>query len=377
MLSSYRELAGVFSYLTSWGWPVLLGSGDGNIKPYESNDAERPNEAEESQIEKLFPELLDRIFQLLSPQDLMSVVQVCRLWREEGERPRLWTWRVVRLTRENLSTMPEVLATRRMMLVRTLKVQNWDCLSGELLEAVMRHPGLRRLDLRGANLSSLEPGLLARAVAGMEEVQMGYCPVSSQQAEAIFTAVAAQTKLRKLHLSYTDLSSMEPGLLARVVVSLPDVNIRSTELTNQQVEAILAAIGKDTRLKKLDLGENISLESMDPDLLAAAINMLEYVNIDYVWIRRLKLESLFTSFRQQTKLKTMKIGFNENKNFFGVDTQKNVVNVQAKVKLTLAEVKRDTVLEAKSLRALNGAFCFGLYLISFEQDRFTIMNTNY
>ena len=102
----------------------------------------------------------------------------------------------------------------------------------------------------------LEPDLLARAVAGMEEVQMGYSPVSSQQAEAIFTTVASQTKLRKLHVSHTDLSSMEPGLLARAVVSLEDVNIRSTELTNQQVEAILSAIGKDTKLKILDLGDN-------------------------------------------------------------------------------------------------------------------------
>ena len=130
-----------------------------NIEDHELDKSERPNEVENSPLSKLHAELLYEIFQWLSPEDLKSVVQVSRLWREEGERPGLWTWRLVRVTRENLSTVPEVLATRRMLLVRRLKVQDWESVSGELLEAVVRHRGLRRLDLRGATLTivNLQP----------------------------------------------------------------------------------------------------------------------------------------------------------------------------------------------------------------------------
>ena len=202
----------------------------------------RQNEAEKFNIAMLPPELLNRVFQMLIPRDLKCVVQVSQLWREEGERPGLWEQGVVRATRENRSCMQEVLTTRRMLLVRRLKVQDWESLSDEMLEAVVRHGSLRRLDLRGASLASLEPDLLARAVAGMEEVQLGNVPVSSQQAEAIFTVVTVQTKLQKLSVSFTDLSSLEPGLLARAVVSLEEVSLRATQLTSQQVEEILEAI---------------------------------------------------------------------------------------------------------------------------------------
>ena len=54
-----------------------------------------------------------------------------------------------------------------------------------------------------------------------------------------------------------------------------------------------------------------------------------------------------------------------------------VVKFQAIVKMTLAEMKRDTVWEAKSLWAIDRAFCFGLFQISLEQDRFKIIKTNY
>ena len=141
-----------------------------------------------------------------------------------------------------MSTVQEVLAGRRMLLVRGLRLPCGESASREMLKAVMRHRGLRRLDLRGATLASLEPDLLARAVAGMEELQLGNGPVSSQQAEAIFRAVTVQTKLQKLSVSFTDLSSLEPGLLARAVVSLEEVSLRATQLTSQQVEEILEAI---------------------------------------------------------------------------------------------------------------------------------------
>ena len=152
--------------------------------------AEISNEFEELHVAQLPPELLARIFHLLIPRDLKSAVQVCRLWREEGERPGLWTWSMVSVTRENRSKITEVLATMRMLLVRHLRILDWQLMSEELLEAIASHRGLRRLDLREATgLSSLDPHLLAKAVAGMEEVQTGYSQVSSKQAEEIVKAL--------------------------------------------------------------------------------------------------------------------------------------------------------------------------------------------
>ena len=50
--------------------------------------------------------VLELVFGLLPPRDLKNVVLVCQLWREAGEEARLWAWVVLRVTRENMSTMP-------------------------------------------------------------------------------------------------------------------------------------------------------------------------------------------------------------------------------------------------------------------------------
>ena len=120
------------------------------------------------------------------------------------------------------------------------------------------------------------------------------------------------TKLRKLDFTYTDLSSLEPGLLARAVVLLEDVSLRATMLTRQQIEEILTAINKDTRLKKLDLGGILSLTYIDPNLLASSITQLEEVNIGYLSITGPQLHALFTALKNPTKLKTLEIGWNVN-----------------------------------------------------------------
>ena len=91
----------------------------------ETSNLEAPNEAKKTRAHELTgphlpPEMLDRVFQLLSPQDLKSVVQVCWLWRQVGERPGRWTWGVARSTGES---MAEVLGSRRMLLVRGLRLQ--------------------------------------------------------------------------------------------------------------------------------------------------------------------------------------------------------------------------------------------------------------
>ena len=57
--------------------------------------------------------VLELVFRLLGHRDLMVVLLVCRLWREVGETPGLWAGLVLRVTEENLDTMPRVLAIRK------------------------------------------------------------------------------------------------------------------------------------------------------------------------------------------------------------------------------------------------------------------------
>ena len=227
--------------------------------------------------------VLRLVFGLLPPRDLKNVVLVCQLWREVGEAPGLWAWVVIRVTRDNVSTMPERLDCRRMWAVRELRVEWGVEVSEEVLMAVARHQGLRVVELKQVNLSSVDPGLLARVVGGLEEVVMCSRPdtrLTVQQWEAIFTAISeGGCKLKRLVIYGNNLSRVDPGLLARALTRVEEVVMYQPRLTGPQQEAILTAISSgDSRLKKLDIEHN-KLSTVDPSLLASAVNRLEKVKI--------------------------------------------------------------------------------------------------
>ena len=110
------------------------------------------------------------VFRLLPLRDMKNVVLVCQLWREAGEAPSFWTWVRMTVTGENMSTMPERLDSRRMRAVREVRMRWREEVSEEVMEAVARHPGLRLVEMCGPNLSSVDAGLLVRVVDKLEGV---------------------------------------------------------------------------------------------------------------------------------------------------------------------------------------------------------------
>ena len=109
--------------------------------------------------------MLERVFHLLPPRDLKAVVLVCRWWREVGEAPALWVWVCLRVASRNIGYMPEVLDSRRLQAVRRMEARE---VSEELLQAVVRHPGLKEMVVRNSILSSVDPELLAQAVTKLD-----------------------------------------------------------------------------------------------------------------------------------------------------------------------------------------------------------------
>ena len=123
-------------------------------------------------------EILNQIFRLLCPWDLIMAVQVCRRWKEIGEDPRVWTQDSVRVTRGNL----EMLDIGGLQHLQNIWVANdcdcdpecycWENVRVEtLLRVVERLPKLRKI---------------------------------------LFTAISAGTQIKKFHIiSESNLSRIE------------------------------------------------------------------------------------------------------------------------------------------------------------------------
>ena len=134
---------------------------------------------------------------------------------------------------------------------------------------------LRKLTIVNKSVSTVNSTLMAKAISKLEEVNLNYSFLNSQQSQAIFSALNECTNLKILEIGGNDLSAIEPNLIAKSITKLKEVRLNYTSLTSQQAEAIFTAInGGESKLQKLDLGGNL-LASVEPYILARAVARLE------------------------------------------------------------------------------------------------------
>ena len=197
-------------------------------------------------MEKLPTEMLLYIFEMLSYKDLKIVMLVCRRWREIGEIQKLWSSLPAIVNTRNISVMPDILSTRRMLGLKKLRIETK--LSDKLSQTIVRHPGLREFELskrndeqtiisvlnvicsgggqgmilrlNNKNISGVDPKLLARAVTKLETLEFSNTKLTQQQIVAILTSLSDGSKMTKLDISFNDMSGIDkknywPRQLAR------------------------------------------------------------------------------------------------------------------------------------------------------------------
>ena len=203
--------------------------------------------------------------------------EVCQRWREIGEAPVLWSWlRLPTVNQKNIDVIQKLLEhSKRLQAIETLVAR---AVSEELLLAVAQHKSLRRLDFAHADLTSIEPKVLAEAICKMQEVDLGRSQFSSEQANIIFEHLSKNNKLQCLNLFNTNLFAVRPQPLAQAVTQVHQVTLWSCQLTPKHSEAIFRAMTSSCKLRKLDLSYN-NLSTVNPNVLAAAINLLKSADL--------------------------------------------------------------------------------------------------
>ena len=122
---------------------------------------------------------------------------------------------------------------------------------------------------------------MSAAVTKLERLNLESSGLTSDQTGAIFSTIQMScSRLRSLELQHNDLSSVEPGLLARAVTRLEEVNFQNTEMTTEQLTATLTALSEGHRLRKLRLAGNRFLDEHLDDLVISSIQRLNGVDHD-------------------------------------------------------------------------------------------------
>ena len=228
-------------------------------------------------------ELLYQVFSMLSPKDLKSALLVCKWWAEVGESPGLWCWVHPVVENSNLDKVAtEILPSRRLQSIKGLELR---AVSEELFQALVRHPTVQDLDIVGADLSCVS---LVEVISTLTTAKLCSSFLTQGQASELFSALKHGLYLKRLVLWDVDLSSVNPNLFGRSVTQLEEVDLRSTELTPEQGEAIFANLVQEEetkfKLKRLWVGSN-NLSCVDAELMARGVNRLEVADITGTWMK--------------------------------------------------------------------------------------------
>ena len=252
-------------------------------------------------------EILEKVFRILPPRDLRTVVLVCRRWKEVAEAPSLWSWVSLTVDTTNLAHMPGLLRGR-LFGVKEMRAR---VASEEFLQAVASHPALRSLDISDTPLPRIGADLLASSITGLTRLSIWETHLTTEQAEALLTRMTITHQLRILDMSYNDLSEVDPQLIARAGVELEELRLCGTSLTSEQSEALVSALNKgDNWLERLHISY-CNLATIDPAHLAKVLSSLQEVAVMYSCLTPLQLRSLFLAIIEGSSLTTVDLSYND------------------------------------------------------------------
>ena len=80
--------------------------------------------------------------------------------------------------------------------------------------------------------------------------------LSKDQVEAWFKRIINASKLKKLDIRGTNLSSVDLALLGDAINAIEEVIMKSSSLSDMHIEAIFRTFGKESKLKKLNIKYN-------------------------------------------------------------------------------------------------------------------------
>jgi hypothetical protein len=163
-------------------------------------------------------EMIIQILQSLGHKDLNNIMRLSKRMYSLGSDPVLWK-------NFNLKVKFKKIESHRVLyiaqtLARVIKIDR------------LRY--LNHIDLCDNDLSSLNSEVLSKIVNIVEDCDIGYTDLTTDQVIQIFKGMEARTRLKKLNIRGNSLRGVQSKVLSLTLNKLEDVNLMSTNLTKNQ-----------------------------------------------------------------------------------------------------------------------------------------------
>ena len=157
------------------------------------------------------------------------------------------------------------------------------------------------LNTHTADLAHLPSSVISEAAAKLQGLRAS---LSAGQVSSIMKMLSSTitTTMTSLHLGQSDLTMVDPGVLARGLVRVEEVEMMWTRLDTCHIVELVKEMSKDyCVLKHLQL--NHDLTEVPADILAIAINKLETAGILACNITQEQTDKIFIKMSTETNLK--------------------------------------------------------------------------
>merc|ERR1712059_214601 len=131
---------------------------------------------------------------------------------------------------------------------------------------------LKIIDLGENDLSEVNPELIAGALLELETAFFYGTDMTTEQVQAFFSALDKNCRLKNLDIGSADLSGVEPELIAHTVAKLEHSDMSASTMTSEQVNSLLKQILVEPSLKTLRIDW---VEDVDQELVTKAEKIID------------------------------------------------------------------------------------------------------
>jgi len=256
------------------------------------------------------------VLKFLPVKDLCNMSLVSREINELCSRPKLWRNAKIRKLKFRTGDVGKFFEIRKYKKVKRLDFSRLSLVL-ESIQQILEHSiqsNLCEIDLQGVNLSTIAPELLSKSLQPLQKVDLTFTKLTSTQAEHLFSYFENNqpTKMKEMSFKAIKLSTISPAILASTIARMEKVNLSFTELTTDQLTALLDKIvtQNDVNLKDIEFF-SVDLSGTPPRLLGKALGNLECVSLSNTELRFEHIQSFFEEIMGSKNLKDVNLDFSE------------------------------------------------------------------
>jgi len=195
-------------------------------------------------VEKLPPEIIQKILRFVPPVDLCNVVLTSTLLRTLASEPKFWSGITVRQDKIQQDGLRQLFSIDRYKKVRKIDLSKMTFTSEELLRNLNSIPSsVNELNLKDVSVRKVPAELLAGVASNLEKINLnGTFPTRAQYCALVKVCISSST-LIDVNLAYTNFIYEVPAkLLSTAVGNLHKVNLYDANLTTEQYIALLQGL---------------------------------------------------------------------------------------------------------------------------------------